>query len=438
MKVWIPMPLQIVIDDVGWWCGRNDGASADSTGPFRTGMGRDHVPEDYQALVSLGKALGMRPQAAMVLCEWDRTNLLRRVPSSTWMGEHWENRSWVGPRLDEAAEILNEGRDHLEVTLHGIGHEYWENGRRSRAEWHDKRGHMRPREAVEAHLDAYFELLEQNGICGNIHSFVPCAFLHALGDGDEGFAEILKKRGIRYISTPFVRMRKAKEPEDRWFGIDHGIITVDRGDAGIRWDRVAAEPPTSESGEINLPLQPILGLHWPNILHPDPARNEEVVEQWISAIASIGELPHRVLSADTPSCWTQLAYHRMTELYAAGGQERRAEEKPGETGWITLSPGQDLLLDFSKVDALGSPEELGIEDTFTLRYQVGATGSSGPAALGPEAAGCTILSDTSDQRENRGTNERGVRFRTLVCKRNPEARTATLRLRKKNRRQSYT
>ena len=416
MRIWIPMPLQIVIDDVGWWCGRNDGASGDSNGPFRTGMGRDHVPEDYKALVSLGKALGMRPQAAMVLCEWDRTNLLRGLPSSTWMGEHWDNRNWIGPWLDEASGILSDGAEHLEITLHGIGHEYWEDGKRSRAEWHDKGGHMRPREVVESHLDAYYELLEQNRIDGNILSFVPCAFLHALGDREEGFAEILKNRGIRYISTPFVRMRKAKEPEDRWFGIDRGIITVDRGDAGIRWDRAAVEPPKSESGTEHLPRQPILGLHWPNILHPDPARNEEVVEEWVSVIASIGELPHRVLSPDTPSCWTQLVYHSMTGLYAAEGQDRGYE---GNTGTITLFQGQTLVLDFSNLDALGGPEEPAPRDTFTLHYE-----TETDRTVEPEVTGCAVLSNTPAQRK-----KEGVSLRCLVCRRKPGARIARIRWR---------
>ena len=37
-----------------------------------------------QAIAELGRRLGVRPQAAMVLCEWDRDNLLRRVPTATW------------------------------------------------------------------------------------------------------------------------------------------------------------------------------------------------------------------------------------------------------------------------------------------------------------------------------------------------------------------
>ena len=69
----IPRPIQVVIDDVGWWSGR-DGSDKDE--PYRTGINRNHVVADYQAIIQLGRALGIRPQAAMVLCEWDRENIL--------------------------------------------------------------------------------------------------------------------------------------------------------------------------------------------------------------------------------------------------------------------------------------------------------------------------------------------------------------------------
>ncbi len=68
----IPMPLQIVIDDVGWRRGRDDSGHG---GPFRTGMDRLHGAEDYLAIAELGRALNMRPQAAMIMGEWDRESL---------------------------------------------------------------------------------------------------------------------------------------------------------------------------------------------------------------------------------------------------------------------------------------------------------------------------------------------------------------------------
>jgi hypothetical protein len=112
----IPLPIQIVIDDVGWWSG-TDGSEYQE--PYRTGINRNHVPADYQAIVNLGEALGIRPQAAMVLGEWDKQNILRNVPHSTWMGENWDNSKWVGLWLEEAAEIINSNKQHFELTMHG-------------------------------------------------------------------------------------------------------------------------------------------------------------------------------------------------------------------------------------------------------------------------------------------------------------------------------
>ncbi len=49
----IPMPIQVVIDDVGWWSGK-DGSEQQE--PFRTGFDRDQKMDDYRAIVALGKA----------------------------------------------------------------------------------------------------------------------------------------------------------------------------------------------------------------------------------------------------------------------------------------------------------------------------------------------------------------------------------------------
>ena len=140
-----PMPIQVVIDDVGWWNGHNGSQQQE---PFRTGIARNHVPEDYQAIVDLGRALGIRPQAATILCEWDRKNILRKVPTATWMGANWDNSKWVGLWMDKAADIIRGNRAHYELTMHGVGHEYWTDGKFTRAEWADHDGNMRPLDQV--------------------------------------------------------------------------------------------------------------------------------------------------------------------------------------------------------------------------------------------------------------------------------------------------
>lgn len=309
--VCIPMPLQIVIDDVGWWSGKD---GHDVQEPFRTGIDRNHVPEDYEAIARLGKKLGMRPQAAFILGEWDRENILRAIPSSTWMGANWDNSRWVGPWLDDAARIVRDSVDFFELTLHGLGHEYWQNGSFTRAEWHDQDGDMRPADQVLAHLDAYERILRQNDLGDFPTSFVPAAFLHCYGDGDRGLAAILKERGITFISTPFSTMHRREELQTPILGIDQGITTVDRGDLpSIPWDTISAEPGDDIPG-------PILGFHWPNILHPDPAQNAAVVDRWVGFLQSFGHRFDRLLSPDTAAFQTQLAFHLGVDLEIRGNE----------------------------------------------------------------------------------------------------------------------
>lgn len=332
----VPMPLQVVLDDVGWWCGQ-DGHERQQ--PYRTGIQRNHVPADYQAIVSLGRQLNMRPQAAMILCEWDRENILRECPSCTWMGKDWDNRRWVGGWMEETADIMRSNREHFEITLHGIGHEYWSDGVMSRAEWHDREGRMRPREEIQKRIELFARILDQHQLGPFPESFVPCAFLHRFGAGGGGIMPLLRNAGIRYVSTPFHRMKRDAPPQKEFFGVDEGLVVVDREQDRARpWSVIGCEPAMEVTG-------PICGLHWPNILHGDPARNEEVVRRWVKFLKPHGDRFNRVLSRDTASCWTQLVYHECTKVTI------------GDRG---------IMLDWSEINDL-SPVHL--EDQFMLKIR---------------------------------------------------------------------
>lgn len=308
IQVTVPLPIQVVIDDVGWWSGENGSSRGE---PYRTGIARNHVPADYQAIASLGQQLNMRPQAAMILCEWDTDNLLRRVPSCNWMGKQWDNSRWIGPWLEEAATLLREHRDFLELTLHGIGHEFWDEddqGRWSftRAEWHGPGGIMRPRHEILARLDLFQELLTQHNLGDFPRSFVPCAFVHAFGEAEENLAGLLKERGIDFISTPFQSMKHVQNTGHPVFGFDRGVLTVDRGKDVMPWYAIGQIPTGELSG-------PICGMHWPNLLHPDPSRNEEIVSGWVQWLQRHGNRYDRILAPDTAFFASQLLHHYTTQ-----------------------------------------------------------------------------------------------------------------------------
>jgi hypothetical protein len=307
LLVTIPMPIQIVIDDVGWWSGE-DGHEKQE--PYRTGISRNHVPADYQAIVDLGKELNIRPQAAMVLCEWDKENILQHLPTSTWMGENWDNKKWMGPWLEEAAEIIINNKKHFEFTIHGIGHEYWNHGKFTRAEWADKKGVMRNREQIEAHLDFYEKLMNQYDLGPFPTSFVPTAFCHSFGPSEGNtvsMAEVLRRRGVNYINTPFEDMFHADRVSHGVFGFDHDVITVDRGRDLLSWKSIGEVP----DGEFN---GPTCGLHWPNILHPDPDRNGEIVDGWVEFLKPYNEKLDSLLARDSEEFCHQLVHHGCTTL----------------------------------------------------------------------------------------------------------------------------
>lgn len=303
----IPLPIQVVIDDVGWWSGK-DGSLYQE--PYRTGINRNHVVADYQAIIDLGKALNIRPQAAMVLGEWDRENILKNVPHSTWMGEQWDNKKWIGPWLEEAADLVNSNKEHFEITMHGLGHEWWTDGKFTRAEWADDKGVMRPKEILEQHLDAYAEIMHQNKLGDLPKSFVPNAFRHSFGitkGNDISMADLLQRRGFTYINTPFESMFNKQAIQHGLFGIDSGIMTVDRGSDIFDWDVISTVPEGSVSG-------PTCGLHWPNLLHEDPEKNSEIVQGWVKLLSSYNDKEESMLAKNSLLLQQQLAHHVLTKI----------------------------------------------------------------------------------------------------------------------------
>ncbi|QGY45055.1 hypothetical protein GM418_15660 [Maribellus comscasis] len=311
LEIFIPMPVQVVIDDVGWWSG-TDGSKWQE--PYRTGINRNHVPADYQAIVELGKSLGIRPQAATILCEWDKYNILSQLPTSTWMGEKWDNSKWVGDWLDEAAEIIRNNKEHFELTVHGIGHEYWENGAFTRAEWTDSNGQMRPVEQVELHLDYFERLMKQHNLGPFPKSFVPTAFRHSFGPSEGrkiSLASLLRKRGINYINSPFESMYNSHRIQHKLFGFDDGVITIDRGSDEFPWLTFPGNPSKGLTG-------PTCGLHWPNMLHPEPERNLEVVQKWVNYLKPYNEKPETILASDSVDFQRQLIHHSLTKKERTG------------------------------------------------------------------------------------------------------------------------
>jgi hypothetical protein len=308
VEITIPMALQLVIEDVGWW---DKSHPVGPNAPFRSGLKRRHHPSDYLALVHLAKQLNMRPLIAFVACEWDRTNLLKKIPSATWMGNDWDNRHNVGPWLDQAAQTLIDHRNLLEIGLHGVGHEYWDRGRRSRTEFHNTQGEMRPMANINAHLEAFARILEDNGLGPPPQAFVPPGLNHSFGKGERGIQGILYKHGIRYVTTKLAKAKKIRQPQHPLMAWESGVLIIDRGTAPVPWYVIAAQPRFAFN-------RPVLSLHWANLLDEETQCNLEVVQRWVDFIKSGLDPMQQMLAPDTATCWTQFAYHTLSQIRQTG------------------------------------------------------------------------------------------------------------------------
>jgi hypothetical protein len=245
------------------------------------------------------------------------------------MGEDWDNSKWIGPWLEEATDIINGNKEYFEITMHGLGHEWWTNGVFTRAEWADKNGVMRPKDDLEKHIDAFAEIMRQNNLGELPTSFVPTAFNHGFGitpGNEESIAGILNKRGFIYINTTFYNMLNKENVQHDIFGVDSSIMTVDRGSDILDWDVIGVKP----EGEIN---GTTCGMHWPNLLHENPERNLEIVEAWIKLLAPYNEKQETILAKNSLEFQQQLAHYKCTEID---------------------SNTEEINLDFSKTDELGT------------------------------------------------------------------------------------
>ena len=186
----------------------------------------------------------------------------------------------------------------------------------TRAEWADSTGTMRPLDQVELHLDYFEKLLHQNRLGSFPTAFVPTAFLHGFGlTGDHkiSMAEVVQKRGIEYINTPFYNMYNAAGAQYGLFGVDSGVITIDRGEDLLHWDDFSKKPNGTLSG-------PTCGLHWPNLLHVDPSRNTEIVDAWVELLRPYNDKPETLLAKNSSSFRNQLVHHVCTKAQIREGE----------------------------------------------------------------------------------------------------------------------
>jgi len=113
---------------------------------------------------------------------------------------------------------------------------------------------------------------------------------------------VLNNFGITHVTTRFAKARQYSPPVHARITWECGVAILERGLSPVEWHQMAAFPET-------LALNPVVALHWGNLLHADPDRNGEIVERWAARLLVEAAGFGRILSEDVADCWRQAAVY---------------------------------------------------------------------------------------------------------------------------------
>jgi len=310
----IPRAVQLVIDDVG----RREGIKA--RGPMSRRppvIDRQMVPRDYEVIAAIGAAVGMSPQTALELCDWDRDNVCAHYPTTQWQGDAWDNSAVYGDWVEEVCRLYTDRSDDIEFTVHGVAHDYWIGGEPYPGEWVDNRT-GEPWPDVEEHVACFRAIMQQHGLDRELptpfpESFVACYFQYSLNDDDpRSTGALMARHGVRYASNPFRDAWRDHSPAPAGDGVfDSGLLLLERDMVGVRHDQVATVPE-------RLPNTSICGMHWGNMLALELGDSDGVAERWIAYLRQVDDAPGLMLARNSEHCWSQWVYHTFADV---SGQE---------------------------------------------------------------------------------------------------------------------
>lgn len=309
-QIVIPVALQLVLDDIGWFTGRDE---RESEQPSRTGMPRRHVLEDYIVVNEIGKAINMKINTMLVIGEWDRHNILRRVPHSNREGEQWDSAKFLDAvEAEKIRDFLN-SCDYIELGVHGLLHDLWHEGKNvCGQEYFWPEGFVKkaprtvaPEEYLRAHFDAFMEIYQDWGFNHKLRSFAsPGGVGKALESGSLSY--VLKDYGIQFWHN-----NMTKNPT--FSTVQNGIIFHPKAIEICPWEAYDLDPdilPTYDPEKAG-----ILGGHWVNLLRFNPKKNLERVDAWKAFFQRQAEVFGMILSRDVAFAHYQQLYrfHSKTE-----------------------------------------------------------------------------------------------------------------------------
>ena len=323
-RVVFPRPFAFAVDDLGWNIGNNTG-SIDKQSPYRIGIDRNMDLSNYKPIIEVGKAVGSRIQSLFVLAEMDRENILKKYPSTTWMGADWDNSKNIAQKQIEIMNFVREQAAYMEFGLHGVGHEYWVDGEMKRAEWYSTwEDHPWPEKSMRDHIQCFKDIMAQYGLSKeNGHSFpesfVPCAYgFYWNPGGDYSTGKIMSDQGLKYVNTLFSYIEELNPPKgENGGGFDNGVIVVNRINYGNPWYKLASLP--------TVPLEDqksdIIETHWANWLAQDDFVQPDVTKSFIDYYKMVQQSENRYVAKNTEQFHSQWLYNKYTKI----GEEAEGE-----------------------------------------------------------------------------------------------------------------
>lgn len=315
-KVIFPRAFAIAIDDLGW----NEGSNLlrhTPSGPYRVGVKRSFTLDDYQVIVKVAKAVGVRIQCLFILSEMDRENELANYPTTTHMREKWNNMHHVSDEQRVIMKYVCQESGHMEFGFHGTGHEYWaDDGVQRRAEWYNMADRCPwPEEELRGHVQAFRKIMAQYGLSPQHghsfpESFVPCAYSYYWNpEGAYSLGKLLSEAGVKYANTDFAQIPELSPPQGvNGGGFDHGVHVINRMNFGNLWYELDTLPKVT----VDLQATDIIESHWSNWLAQDDFMQSEVTERWINYYRHVRRFENRYVAKNTEQLHSQWLYKKYT------------------------------------------------------------------------------------------------------------------------------
>jgi hypothetical protein len=295
----VPKPMAIDIDDLGWKEGWD---LHESGGPYRLGLpaGRRMTLPDYEVLVYISQAVGVRLKCLFIMSEFDRSNVCARYPTTNEKGSNWDNSALVSDDDFVVMNYVKENAAHIEFGLHGVRHEFWDaqTHTMSRAEWADN-GKKRPYDVLWGHLECFKKLIDQYGLDFPRSVRTAAANYYYNPNDSEDSGALMSAWGVKHATLP-----------GREYVTDHGLMVLLRS-GGVAWDAPNSAPKTYPETEF-------MTSHWTNFVDPDPARNHEAGDKWIAWFNKVKDDPDRYTAKNTAQLHSQFLYRKFAQISVTG------------------------------------------------------------------------------------------------------------------------